>query len=65
MKNLFKFGFLAMAISLSVAACSSNKSESNAADSIDSTTDVKVDSLENKADTVDSVAEAKEDSVKH
>ncbi|MEJ6979363.1 hypothetical protein WG906_02805 [Pedobacter sp. P351] len=27
MKNLFKFGFLALAISLSVAACSSNKSE--------------------------------------
>ncbi len=65
MKNLFKFGFLAMAISLSVAACGSNKSESNTADSIDSTADVKVDSLENKADTVDSVAEVKEDSVKH
>ena len=27
MKNLFKFGFLALAISLSVAACSSNKTE--------------------------------------
>ena len=33
MKNLFKFGFLALAISLSVAACSSEKT----ADSTDST----------------------------
>ena len=33
MKNLFKFGFLALAISLSVAACSSNKTEEVAADS--------------------------------
>ena len=32
MKNLFKFGFLALAISLSVAACSSNKTEEVAAD---------------------------------
>lgn len=31
MKNLFKFGFLALAISLSVAACGTNKSE-NASD---------------------------------
>ncbi|MBC7566632.1 MAG: hypothetical protein H7223_06670 [Pedobacter sp.] len=33
MKNLFKFGFLALAISLSVAACSSEKT----ADTTDST----------------------------
>ncbi len=32
MKNLFKFGFLALAISLSVAACSSNKTEETATD---------------------------------
>jgi hypothetical protein len=31
MKNLFKFGFLALAISLSVGACSSNKNEEAAA----------------------------------
>ena len=39
MKNLFKFGFLALAISLSVAACSSNKTEEAATDStaVDST----------------------------
>lgn len=69
MKNLFKFGFLAMAISLSVAACSSNKTESNSTDSlaetIDSTADVTSDSLKNQADTVDSAAEAKVDSMKH
>jgi len=34
MKNLFKFGFLALAISLSVAACTSEKK----ADATDSTT---------------------------
>ncbi|MEO8795315.1 MAG: hypothetical protein ABI390_07585 [Daejeonella sp.] len=64
MKNLFKFGFLAFAISLSVAACNTNKSENNAADSIDSTADVTSDSLENMADTVDSAADVKIDSVK-
>lgn len=32
MKNLFKFGFVALAISLSVVACSSNQNE-EAADS--------------------------------
>ena len=30
MKNLFKFGFLALAISLSVAACNSEKKEAGA-----------------------------------
>jgi len=34
MKNLFKFGFLALAISLSVAACNSNKTEEAATDSV-------------------------------
>lgn len=34
MKNLFKFGFLALAISLSVAACSSNKTEEVATDTV-------------------------------
>lgn len=64
MKNLFKFGFLAFAISLSVAACSSNQTENNQADSIDSTADVTSDSLTNLADTVDSVADVRIDSVK-
>jgi hypothetical protein len=34
MKNSFKFGFLALAISLSVAACNSNKTEEAATDSL-------------------------------
>ncbi|MBM3402263.1 MAG: hypothetical protein FJY21_08155 [Bacteroidetes bacterium] len=34
MKNLFKFGFLALAISLSVAACTSNKTEEAATDTV-------------------------------
>jgi hypothetical protein len=33
MKKLFKFGFLALAISLSVAACSSNKTTETTVDS--------------------------------
>lgn len=33
MKNLFKFGFFALAISLSVAACNSNKASEETADS--------------------------------
>jgi ABC-type glycerol-3-phosphate transport system substrate-binding protein len=58
MKNLFKFGFLALALSLGVAACNSEKKEA-AADSVavDSTvvdTTVKVDSTV----VTDSVAKA-------
>ena len=33
MKNLFKFGFFALAISLSVVACNSNKTTDESADS--------------------------------
>ena len=65
MKNLFKFGFLALAISLSVAACNTNKTEDSTADSIDSTSEVTSDSLENMADTVDSAADVKIDSVQN
>lgn len=69
MKNLFKFGFLAFAISLSVAACNSGKTESDATDSlansIDSTADVQAEALENQADTVDSAADASVDSLKN
>ncbi|MEJ7778606.1 MAG: hypothetical protein WKF68_03365 [Daejeonella sp.] len=64
MKNLFKFGFLALAISLSVAACNSNTTEENAADTIDSTAEMTTDSLEAQIDTVDSAADAAADSVK-
>ena len=69
MKNLFKLGFLALAISLSVAACNTNQSENNSADSIDSTTEVTTDSIDSAAnaltDTVDSAADAKTDSVQN
>ena len=65
MKNLFKFGFLALAISLSVAACSSNKTEDGTSDTIDSAAEATTDSLESKIDTVDSVASNKIDSVQH
>ncbi|MBC7653769.1 MAG: hypothetical protein H7098_04750 [Oligoflexus sp.] len=33
MKNLFKFGFFALALSLSVVACNSNKAADETADS--------------------------------
>ncbi|MEE1944633.1 hypothetical protein VRU48_05910 [Pedobacter sp. KR3-3] len=46
MKNLFKFGFLALALSLSVVACNSEKK----AEGADST------SLDSAAKTVDSAA---------
>jgi ABC-type glycerol-3-phosphate transport system substrate-binding protein len=65
MKNLFKFGFLALAITLTVAACQSNTKTDAATDSIDSTADVTSDSLVSQADTVDSAAEVSIDSVKH
>lgn len=64
MKNLFKFGFLALAITLSVAACNSNKTEQAATDTIDSVADMTTDSLEAQIDTVDSAAKAAVDSVK-
>lgn len=65
MKNLFKFGFLAFAITLTAAACNSNTTENNASDTIDSTADVTVDSLENQIDTVDSAADVAADSAQH
>lgn len=46
MKNLFKFGFLALAISLSVAACTSEKK----ADATDSTmTDTSMTTMDTTA----------------
>ena len=69
MKNVFKLGFLTMAISLSVAACNSGTKETDATDSlaesIDSTAEVSSESLENQADTVDSAADARIDSLKN
>jgi ABC-type glycerol-3-phosphate transport system substrate-binding protein len=65
MKNLFKFGFLALAITLSVAACNSNTTEDAASDTIDSTAEMTTDSLEAQIDTVDSAAAAAVDSVQN
>jgi len=55
MKNLLKFGFFALAISLSVVACNSNKPAETATDSVavDSTA---VDSAAVDTAAVDSVA---------
>jgi hypothetical protein len=66
MKNVFKFGFLALAISLSVAACNSGQTSEGAADS-DSIAAAATDSIDSTAaatiDTVDSAASAAKDSV--
>ncbi len=50
MKNLFKFGFFALAISLSVAACNSNKAADETADS------AAMDSITVDTSAVDAVA---------
>jgi len=57
MKNLFKFGFLALAMSLSVAACNSEKSgEATDTTVTDSSTIVtEVDTLSHDTTVVDSV----------
>ncbi|EOR95844.1 hypothetical protein ADIARSV_0981 [Arcticibacter svalbardensis MN12-7] len=68
MKNLFKFGFLALAITLSAAACNSTKTDSSTADSIDSGASASIDSIDSsasaKTDTIDSAADATVDSIK-
>ena len=57
MKNLFKFGFLALAISLSVAACNSNKTEEGATDSVAvMDTTIVVDSVAVDSAAVDTAA---------
>ncbi len=66
MKNLFKFGFLALAISLSVAACNSSQSTDSATDSIDSTAAAATDSIDSTAAaTTDSIDSAATDSAAH
>lgn len=50
MKNLFKFGFFALAISLSVVACNSNKAADEATDS------TSMDSITVDTAAVDTVA---------
>ncbi|MBC7913778.1 MAG: hypothetical protein H7Y07_06605 [Pyrinomonadaceae bacterium] len=62
MKNLFKFGFVALAISLSVAACNSDKSaegaDSTAVDTatvVDTTMAAPMDSMATDSAATDSV----------
>jgi hypothetical protein len=66
MKNLFKFGFVALAISLSVAACSSNKSEgasdSTAVDSAAVDTSLATDTAAVDTAAADTAAAATTDS---
>lgn len=58
MKNLFKFGFLALAISLSVAACNSKKTGESSTDSAKvntaamDTAKAAMDTAKAKADTL-------------
>jgi hypothetical protein len=60
MKNLFKFGFVALAISLSVAACSSNKTgegaDSTAADTTAIDTSLAADTTATDSVATDSAA---------
>jgi hypothetical protein len=55
MKNLLKFGFFALAISLSVVACNSNKPAETAADSV-AVDSVAVDTAAVDSTVVDSAA---------
>lgn len=63
MKKTFKFGFLALAISLSVAACSSNKSGNEGSDTTMTDSGMAVTDT-NKVDTVVKDSTVKDTSVK-
>jgi len=62
MKNLFKFGFLALAISLSVAACNSEKSGTGADTSMTDSSAIITDT--NAVDTVVKDSTVKDTTVK-
>lgn len=69
MKNLFKFGFLGLALTIAVASCNNAETSTEAAaDSlenvVDSTTENVADSLENVADSVRSEGDSIVDSLK-
>lgn len=55
MKNLFKFGFLALAISLSIVACNSDKATEETTDSV-AVDSVAVDTTVVDSTVVDSTA---------
>lgn len=72
MKNLFKFGFLALALSLSVVACNSEKKEtgadSAAIDSANAAVDsakAAVDTAKAAVDTAKKAADSVKEAVKH
>jgi hypothetical protein len=57
MKNLFKFGFLALAISLTVAACGGGKGDATDSTATDSTmTDTSMTTVDTSATATDSMA---------
>jgi hypothetical protein len=72
MKNLFKFGFLALALSLSVVACNSEKkadaADSTAIDSANAAVDsanVAVDSAKAAVDTAKAAVDSAKAAAKH
>ncbi len=70
MKNLFKFGFLVLALTIAVASCNNAETKTEAtADSlsnvVDSTTENVADSLENVADSVRATGDSIADSLKN
>lgn len=61
MKNLFKFGFLGLAITVGTAACNSTKNDSdNTADSLEN---VIQENFEATTDSIDSIGEVSIDSL--
>ena len=65
MKNLFKFGFLALALSLSVAACNSEK-KGETTDTIGSDTTTKTDTtIKDSVVTTETDTTVKDSTVKH
>ncbi len=61
MKNVFKFGFLGLAITVGTAACNSTKSESD--ETADSLETVIQESVDATTDSIDSIGDATIDSL--
>jgi len=62
MKNLFKFGFLALTISLSVVACNSSEKSADATDS--TMTDTSVTTMDTTATDTAAIDTTVKDSIK-
>ena len=70
MKNLFKFGFLGLALTIAFASCGGGETKTDAttdslANEIENTTDSIADSLENVADSVKATGDSIADSLKN